>query len=148
MSGLGFLLDPRDFATAADDLQGIADRAGEPRPAMTAISHLLLAGNKEVFESQGSAIDTPWPELKASTLRRKKRMPSLFSMMVESGDLQEAATGGSGSRRRASRSSASAGVTPFYAVFHKETRPPIGIPAGTEAESLTLLEQYLIRGAF
>lgn len=148
-------LDVSGVAAARDDLVGIADRATDMRPAMRVVKHLLVEGNEKVFTSKGSAIGVPWPDLKPGTLARKARtgIPSLSSLMVESGDLEVAATGGKGSRSRATRSSASAGVSPFYAVFHLGARdgelpprPPVGIPADTEFESLTIMERFLIRG--
>lgn len=130
-------------------LRDLGGRADDMRPAMQVVKKLLLEGNEDVFVSQGAAIGVSWPELAPGTLARKARtgIPSLLSTLVEEGELQEAATGGKGTRARASRSSASAGVAIYYAVFHMKRRPPVGIPKRTERTSLTLVERYLLRGA-
>jgi phage gpG-like protein len=150
-------LNTRGLDTTTDMLGEIGDRAEDMRPAMLVVRELLVAGNKKVFESRGGAIGTPWPDLASSTVARKARsgIPSLSSVMVETGDLQESLSGGKGARSRVTRSMVSAGTSLFYAVFHMAgsrggkvpARPPIGIPETERQESLTIMERYLLRGA-
>ena len=141
-------LDFSGLPETTEVLREIGGRGDDMRPATRIVRDLLVKGNRKVFESKGAAIGKPWPDLKPGTLARKARwgVPSLSSVLVESGALEEAALGGKGLRKRASRSGASAGVSLFYAVFQMKLRPPIGIPEAIESQSLTALERYLMRG--
>ncbi|HVQ60382.1 MAG TPA: phage virion morphogenesis protein [Solirubrobacterales bacterium] len=153
-------LDVAGIAAARGDLAGISRRAEDMRPAMVVVREMLKQGNEDVFESKGAAIGEPWPELNPSTIKRKSRegIPSLSDILVAGGDLEAAAHGGAGSRGSARRASASAGIgkPAWYARFHLSgarggqmpPRPPVGIPADTEASSVIAIERYLIHGGF
>jgi hypothetical protein len=141
-----------DFSGLSDTerkLRELAGRVDDMRPATRVVRDLLVEGNRKVFESKGAAVGRPWPDLKPGTLARKARagIPSLTSVLVETGELEEAALGGRGSTKRATRSTASAGVNLFYAVFQMKLRPPIGLPREVEQQALTVFDRFLARGA-
>lgn len=138
-------------------LQDAAARGEDMRPAMARIKVLFTEGHKENFDTKGGFLDTPWAPLSTETEARKARegIPALNDILVGSGDLQEALSGGKDSRTRVSRGSVSVGVSPFYAIFAQggakgsrrgvePKRPVLGITRGEQEESISILTDFLL----
>lgn len=134
-----------------------AARGMDMRPAMARIKVLFTEGHKANFESHGAFLGTPWEPLSEETTTRKARegIPALNDVLVGTGDLQEAISGGKGAKTRVSKGSVSVGVGLFYALFAQggatgarrgteEKRPVIGITEGEREESLAILTDYLV----
>jgi hypothetical protein len=134
-----------------------AARGEDMRPAMERIKVLFIEGHKEQFASKGGFLGTPWPQNSPETLARKARegVPGLSGAMVDSGDLEQALSGGKGSRTRVSRGSVSVGVSLFKALFaqggasggrrgDEPARPVLGINEAERQESLGILSDYLL----
>lgn len=139
--------------SVADRLRDIAERGEDMRPAMLLIKELLIEGHAKQFDSKGAYLGTPWPENSTETLKRKARegVPSLSSVMVASGDLQESLSGGKGGRSRVSRSGVSVGTALFYAVFHlapkrkgMPARPVVGIADSERETALEIMERHVM----
>lgn len=149
-----------DVAGAAEANQMLLDAAArgeDMRPAMARIKVLFTEGHKENFDTKGAFLGTPWPGNTDETKARKARegIPALNDILVGSGDLQEALSGGKGSRTRVSRGSVSVGVSPFYAIFAQggakgnrrgveEKRPILGITRAEQEESISILTDFLL----
>lgn len=138
---------------AVGELHDLVVRAEDMSPAMQQVKALLLAGHRKQFQSKGAYLGTPWEKDAPATVAKKARhgLASLSSTMVFSGDLQQAAEGGPGSRSRATRSMASAGVDIFYARFHINprrdevpARPMVGIHPRDEEFALRIVESRLM----
>lgn len=138
-------------------LQDAAARGEDMRPAMARIKVLFTEGHKANFDSKGTFLGTPWPALSEETEKRKARegIPALNDVLVGSGDLREALSGGKGSRTRVSRGSVSVGVKPFYAIFAQggasggrrgvePKRPVLGITEAEQRESISILTDFLL----
>jgi len=138
---------------AVGELRDLVFRAEDMSPAMRQVKALLLEGHRKQFQTKGAYLGTPWAPDAEATVRKKARhgVASLSSTMVFSGDLQQAAEGGAGSRSRATRSMASAGLSIFYARFHinpkragMPARPMIGIHPRDEEFALRIVENRLM----
>jgi phage gpG-like protein len=166
-SGPKMSLDMGGLQATSSMLRDAAARGEDMRPAMERIKALLMEGHKEQYATKGAYLGTPWPENSSETLARKSRegIPSLGSVMVASGDLEQSLAGGSGSRTRVTRGSVSVGTWLFYAIFalggasgkganskasrgarkgSQPARPPIGINEAEEQESIHIMTDYLL----
>jgi hypothetical protein len=153
MSPVGFEMTVDGVDAAVGEMRDLVLWAEDMSPAMRQVKALLIEGHRQQFQSKGGYLGTPWPANAEATIARKARhgIPSLSSTMVEEGSLQEAAEGGRGSRSRATKSMASAGVSLFYARFHinpkragMPARPVVGIHPKDEAIALRLVENRLM----
>jgi len=149
---MGVSVDVENLKATVGEVQAVAARAADMRPATRRIAGLLVEGNRRVFETKGEAVGEPWPESAPGTLARKARtgVGALSDVMVDSGDLEHELVGGN-PKISATRSSARAGTRLFYAKFairskHEPARPPVGIPEETRKDSFVVLEEYLIHG--
>jgi len=134
-----------------------AARGEDMRPGMERVKVLFIEGHKENFASRGGFLGHPWAPDSPETLLRKARegVPSLMDVMVASGDLQEALSGGKGSRTRVSRGSVRVGVKQISALFsqggasgarrgEQPARPVVGINEAERRESLSILTDFLV----
>lgn len=155
-SGPSMSLDIEGVPATAAMLRDAAARGEDMRPAMERIKLLFIEGHKENFASHGAYLGHRWPENSPETIARKARegVPSLSSLMVNSGGLGEALAGGKGSRSRASRGSVRVGVSLISALFAQggasgarrgvePARPVVGISEGEQRESLSILSSFL-----
>lgn len=149
-----FVIDPSDTVMVVG---GIADRAEDLRPAMRKVRDLMVEGHVKNFESQGSFLGQPWPNLSAQTVERKARQGLPLEPMVATGALLRALSGGTGRRTGATKTSARAGVSQFYARFHLAgasgarrgdlpPRPLVGMNAAQRAEVNSIIARYLETG--
>lgn len=166
-SGPSLEVDVAGAAEANQMLLDAAARGEDMRPAMARIKVLLTEGHKANFASKGGFLGSPWPALSPETEARKARegIPALNDILVESGDLEDALSGGKGARTRVSRGSVSVGVSPFYAIFDhagasgkgahskasrgarrgtQPARPILGITEAEAEESISMLTDYLM----
>lgn len=156
-SGPSYSIDVAGLPEATAMLQDAAARSEDMRPAMAQIKVLFTEGHKANFDSKGAFLGSPWPDNTDETKARKARegIPALSDVLVGSGDLQEALSGGKGARTRVSKGSVSVGVAPFYAIFAQggakgarrgveEKRPVLGITDAEREESLSILTDFLI----
>jgi len=155
-SGPSYSIDVDDLKANAM-LQDAAARGEDMRPAMGEIKVLFTEGHKANFESHGAVFGSPWPEDASETETRKARegIPALNDVLVGEGDLQEALSGGKGSRTRVSRGSVSVGISTIAGIFTQggasgarrgvqPKRPVLGITDAERVESLSILTDFLI----
>jgi phage gpG-like protein len=100
-----------------------------------------------------------WAPLAPGTLANKARKGQASDILHATGDLETAIMGGTGAVKRVTMTSARAGVngrTIFYALFAQSgrggdhpmpARPIMGIAPDTEAESFTMLREWLLGAA-
>lgn len=135
---------------AARQLREMGDRGGDMRPPLLLIRELLVEGHQQQFSSQGSFFGAPWAPNAPGTLARKAREGQGGRVMRGTGALEAALRGGKGRKGRVTRTTASAGVSLFYAGFgHRGTkrqppRPLVGITESQRGVSLGLLERHLL----
>lgn len=144
-------IDVEGIPGAKRMLSEIARRGLDMRPPLTGIKAILFEGNRKQFESKGSYLGTPWVADKPETIARKGRegVPGLSDTMVASGDLQEALSGGDGSKSRVTKYSVRVGTSLFYAHFSlgtqdEQPRPVSGISDLETNASVRLIEDYLM----
>jgi hypothetical protein len=140
-------------------LRDAAARGEDMRPAMGEIRELFIAGHRSQFTSRGAFLGTPWARESPETIARKSRstIPSLGRVLVEGGGLEEALSGGAGSRTRVSKGSVSVGVdrSLFRALFAQggasggrrgvePKRPVLGINDLEKNTALRILTDYLL----
>lgn len=144
-----------DTTASTAELQGVAARALDAKPALALIRELLFAGFRSNWESEGSDFGQPWLPLAPGTLARKARQGQPADPLRASGALEAAVKGGPGRASRVGRNSVRAGVRGrdlFYARFkqtgtdHEPRRPVLGIDVPTERRSATIVERWLSSG--
>jgi phage gpG-like protein len=145
---------------AVANLSGVAERAGDPRPALRSVKGVLAKGIAKQFTSRGGHLGTPWPENRPGTLARKARLGQGAETLTASGALGTALTGGKGKRHRVTRSSVSVGVDIWNAHFaHGGTkgagksgqtsapeRTIMGISDADNARAVRDVERYILTG--
>jgi hypothetical protein len=144
------------LGASADMLLDAAARGEDMRPAMAQVKELFIGGHKKNFDSRGVFFDKPWPDNSPETVARKGRegVPSLMSVMVAGGDLEQALAGGKGSRSRVSKGSVSVGVSLIAALFSQggasggrrgdqPARPVVGVPESERQTALRIITRFL-----
>jgi hypothetical protein len=139
---------------AIADLSGVAERAGDPRPALRDVREILAGGIAKQFASKGGHLGTPWPANKPGTLARKARLGQGAETLTASGALGTALGGGRGKRHRITRASVSVGVSGdlWYGQFAQTgtkrapERKIVGISKADNARAVRRVERYIITG--
>ncbi len=109
-------------------LNDLAGKVKDPSPVMKIIREYMLRSTEDRFNSQRPAPDgSPWPPLKASTLKRKKH----GKILTESGHLR-----GSIRYQLLGNAAVAIGTNRVYAAIHQlggKTSPTVIVPKNKKA---------------
>lgn len=141
-----FALDVKNDRAVADGLVDLGQRATSAQLVLTAASGVLQAGLARNFRSRGSALGAPWPAKKDGTP----------ATLRDTGGLEAALTGGSGSFKRTTATMGIAGArgdSAFLARFHQggtsrglPARKVVGVSTTDQAVLLRMVQRYLLAG--
>lgn len=141
----------------AADLRAISERARDARPAMRKVRSLLEAANRKQFETSGAYLGESWAQLAPGTLARKARKNQNLGILRATDVLYRSLTGGKGRRTGATRTSARAGTSVWWAVFTRGTnnaghgassppRPIVGLSPRDQRKAVMVVEKWLTTG--
>ena len=145
-------VEERGAEETSKHLREIGERSLDARPAMRRIREIMEKGNRRNFESRGGYFGSSWDGLADSTRERKARRGQSSTPLRATGALKSSLSGGKGRRGGATRSSARAGTSIWYAVFAEAgtTKAPkreiVGISKRDLERSEKLLENFLTSG--
>jgi len=139
------------------DLTKAAERAKDARPAMRKVREIMEAANRKVFETSGAYLGEPWAQLAPGTLARKARKHQDSRILRATEVLALSMSGGKGRRGGATRTTARAGTSVWYAVFTRGTknaghgasspaRPIVGFTKSDRRKSIRVVEKWLQTG--
>jgi phage gpG-like protein len=140
------------------DLTKAAERAKDARPAMRKVREIMEGANRRQFETSGAYLGESWAQLAPGTLARKARKGQDSRILRASGVLEASLSGGKGRRGGATRTSARAGTSIWYAVFAKAgtknagqgasapARPIVGFSKADRRKAIRVVEKFLATG--
>lgn len=140
------------------DLAGAAARAKDARPAMRKVRAIMEGANRRQFETSGAYLGDSWAPLAPGTLARKARKGQDSRILRATGALEASLSGGKGRRGGATRSTARAGTSIWYAVFAKAgtknaghgasspARPIVGLSKRDRTKAIRVVEKFLATG--
>jgi phage gpG-like protein len=142
------------------DLTKAAERAKDARPAMRKVRSIMEGANREQFESGGAYLGDSWAPLSPGTLARKARHGEDSRALRATGALEASLSGGKGRRGGATRSTARAGTSVWYAIFAQSgtkgsvnahntgeiRRPIVGLSKRDRTKSIRVVEKFLQTG--
>src|SRR6478609_8046329 len=99
------------------DLTNAAGRAKDARPAMRKVREIMEGANRKQFTTSGGYLGESWAPLAPGTLARKARKGQDSGVLRATGALEASLTGGKGRRGGATRATARAGTSVWYAIF-------------------------------
>lgn len=129
-------------------LNGLEARARDPRPAMRVVRTQMQESNKQNFDSDGAHLGTSWAPNAPATLKRKgNKRPNR-----DTGALEASLTGGKGKRSGATRTTARAGTSLFYAQFAQTgtkkapRRAVVGLTVADQVKARETVLRYIATG--
>jgi phage gpG-like protein len=140
------------------DLVQAAERAKDARPAMRKVREILEGANRKQFQTSGAYLGEAWAPLAPGTLARKARKGQDSRTLRATGALEASLSGGKGRRGGATRTTARAGTSVWYAVFAKTgttnaghgasapARPIVGVSKTDRRKAIRVVEKFLTTG--
>lgn len=151
MSG-GLEVDANGIVTVKTHLGDFAERAGDARPAMRKVREIMESAHRRNFQTSGSYLGDSWASLAPGTLARKARKGQDAGILRATGALEASLSGGRGKRGGATRTTARAGTSVWYAVFAEagtKTAPRrrvTGMPSRDITKSVRTVEKFVMTG--
>lgn len=154
----GVALDIEGDAGVVSHLDAVAERTRDARPAMRKVRSIIEAGHRKQFETGGAYLGDSWEALAPGTLARKARKGQDSRILRASGALEASLTGGKGRRGGATRTTARAGTSVWYAVFAKSgtkhaghgasspVRTIVGLTTRDRLKSVRTIQKYILTG--
>lgn len=105
---------------------------------------------KKQFDTEGQYGGEKWKPLEETTIKDKERHGYPFDILVRTGDLRDAMTGGSGSRSEVTRESLTV-YMPWYGLFHQRgtkkmaRRPVVQLNEADKTRWSKIVHQYLVK---
>jgi phage gpG-like protein len=140
------------------DLTEAAKRAKDARPAMRKVRAIMEEANRKQFETSGAYLGDSWAPLAPGTLARKARKGQGSDILRATRALEASLSGGKGRRGGATRTTARAGTSIWYAVFAKTgtrkaghgasspARPIVGLTKRDRTKAIRVVEKFLLTG--
>lgn len=136
------------------DLRSAARRAKDARPAMRKVRTIMEGANRKQFETSGSYLGQAWAPLAPATLARKARKGQDARPMRATDVLEASLTGGKGRRGGATRSSARAGTSIWWAAVaraggrssNRKRREIVGLTRIDRLKAIRVVEKFLQTG--
>ena len=140
------------------DLTKAAERAKDARPAMRKVREILEGANRNQFQTSGAYLGDSWAPLAPGTLARKARKGQDSRVLRATGALEASLSGGKGRRGGATRTTARAGTSIWYAVFAMSgtkdaghgasapARPVVGLAKRDRTRAIRVVEKWLTTG--
>jgi phage gpG-like protein len=156
MSRILFDLDGDDAVIR--HLTEAAKRAKDAKPAMQKVREILESANRRQFQTSGSYLGESWAPLSSNTLARKSRKGQDSRILRATGALEASLTGGKGRRTGATKTSARAGTSVWYAIFARTgtrnaghgasapARPIVGLSKKDRMKCIRVVEKFLTTG--
>jgi phage gpG-like protein len=135
-----------------------AERAKDARPAMRKVRELMEGANRKQFETSGAYLGDSWAPLAPGTLARKARKGQESQTLRATGALEASLSGGKGRRGGATRTTARAGTSIWYAIFAMSgtkkaghgasapARPIVGFAKRDRTKAIRVVEKWLTTG--
>ena len=133
----------RSFSRFGENVKDIS-------PALGDISEAFKQMESKQFTSMGAFGGTAWQPLSPATIARK---PAGLPMMVRSGKLRGALTGGGGFIKRIKNLSMVVGADVFYASYHQRgtrkmpSRLLIKLPESEKMRWMKIIQSFLVKKA-
>lgn len=136
------------------DLAAAIKRAKDARPAMRKVREILEKANRKQFQTNGAYLGDEWAPLAPATLARKARKGQDARILRSSDALEASLAGGKGRRGGATRTTARAGTSIWYAAVAsaggsskgRKRRRLIGVTRQDRARVRRTIEKFLQTG--
>lgn len=123
-----FSYDKAVFNRARRKLVEMSDRAQNVTPAWDTFLDWFTDGNRQQFGSRGVRWRTPWPELTAGSLARKRYDGWMGDILIREGTLKRSVSDRPMKLERMGPHDMSAGTSVAYAAHHHYGAPRARIP--------------------